>query len=203
MGRTSDARERLVDSASELIHSGGFGAAGVQEICTHAGVKKGSFYHFFPSKLDLALEVVGTWQDKFDAFLAGSLGDDVPPLARIGRLFEAVSRFQEAHRSGDGFLKGCPLGNLALETCNSEERLRTSLDAAFGRAIDRLAAVIEAAHAAGEIGSVESRSTALAVFSLLEGSILMAKTRNDASLIAAQGPAAVAMVRQLAGPPSS
>lgn len=203
MGRTSDARERLVDSASELIHSGGFGGAGVQEICERAGVKKGSFYHFFPSKVDLALEVVGTWQDKFDGFLAECLGGDVPPLARIARLFDAVSRFQEAHRSPDGFLKGCPLGNLALETCNSEERLRTCLDAAFSRAIARLAAVIESAHSAGEIGPVDSRGTALAVFSLLEGSILMAKTRNDPTLIAAQGPAAVAMVRQLAGPPSS
>ena len=31
---------------------------GVNELCQHAGVKKGSFYHFFTSKQDLLLSTV-------------------------------------------------------------------------------------------------------------------------------------------------
>ena len=63
MGRTSDARENLIHSAIELIGNRSYNAVGVQELCEHAGVKKGSFYHFFPSKRHLTLEAIDTiWQ---------------------------------------------------------------------------------------------------------------------------------------------
>ncbi|UCD12029.1 MAG: helix-turn-helix transcriptional regulator [Nitrospinaceae bacterium] len=44
----SDAKQRILDSARGLIYSRSYAGVGVQEICKHAGVKKGSFYHFFP-----------------------------------------------------------------------------------------------------------------------------------------------------------
>ena len=55
MGRKSNAKERLINSAIELIGTRSYNSVGVQEICEHAGVKKGSFYHFFPSKSDLTV----------------------------------------------------------------------------------------------------------------------------------------------------
>ena len=58
MGRTSDARERLIESARELIYARGYNSVGVEEICQHAGVNKGSFYHFYASKRDLVLDVI-------------------------------------------------------------------------------------------------------------------------------------------------
>ena len=61
MGRTSNARERLIESASELWHSRSYADVGVNEICEHAGVRKGSFYHFFASKQDLALAVIDSF----------------------------------------------------------------------------------------------------------------------------------------------
>ena len=53
MGRTSDARERLIATAIELIRARSYESVGVDALCNHAQVKKGSFYHFFPSKQDL------------------------------------------------------------------------------------------------------------------------------------------------------
>ena len=58
MGRHSDARERLIEAAGELWHTRSYADVGVSEICDHAGVQKGSFYHFFSSKRDLALAVI-------------------------------------------------------------------------------------------------------------------------------------------------
>ena len=58
MGRTSDARERLIEAAGDLWHRRSYTDVGVGEICAEAGVQKGSFYHFFPSKQDLALAVI-------------------------------------------------------------------------------------------------------------------------------------------------
>lgn len=58
MGRTSDAKEKILAAARSLIGGRGYSALGVAEICKAAGVPKGSFYCFFESKEALALAVV-------------------------------------------------------------------------------------------------------------------------------------------------
>ena len=37
MGRTSDAKERLIHAAMALIHARSYADVGVQELCEHAG----------------------------------------------------------------------------------------------------------------------------------------------------------------------
>ncbi len=58
MGRTSDARNKILDAARVLVEQRGYTALGVGEICSTAGVPKGSFYYFFESKQALALTVI-------------------------------------------------------------------------------------------------------------------------------------------------
>ncbi|MBL8945826.1 MAG: helix-turn-helix transcriptional regulator, partial [Myxococcales bacterium] len=58
MGRCSDARGRLVATAVALFRERGYTAVSVADICDAAGLKKGSFYHFYASKLDLALDAI-------------------------------------------------------------------------------------------------------------------------------------------------
>ena len=70
MGRMSDARERLLSSAGELIYALGSQGASVEELCERAGVKKGSFYHFFPSKQELTLAALeAQWNMMRDALV--------------------------------------------------------------------------------------------------------------------------------------
>ena len=84
MGRTSDARERLIDEAARLFHSRSYESVGVQELCDAADVHKGSFYHFFPSKEDLAGAVIeAQWEATCETVLDPALAEDVPPLARL------------------------------------------------------------------------------------------------------------------------
>ncbi len=48
MGRTSVAKEKLLQVAFDLIWQQSYGSVSVDDICERAKVKKGSFYHFFP-----------------------------------------------------------------------------------------------------------------------------------------------------------
>ncbi len=56
MPRISDAKPRLMDAARTLIWENSYGSTSVDAICLKAGVRKGSFYHFFESKSALATE---------------------------------------------------------------------------------------------------------------------------------------------------
>src|SRR5438105_4631699 len=58
MGRASNAKERLLKAAGDLIWEQSYGAVTVDAICERADVKKGSFYHFFASKAKLAVAVL-------------------------------------------------------------------------------------------------------------------------------------------------
>lgn len=44
----------------------GYDATGVAEICARAGVSKGAFYHHFPSKHALFMELLNTWLSSLD-----------------------------------------------------------------------------------------------------------------------------------------
>jgi len=85
----TDTYQRILESARDLLHASSYADVGVQAICEKANVKKGSFYHFFPSKHDLTLAVIDTYFADFkesiikDAFTSG-----LPPLERFARFFE-------------------------------------------------------------------------------------------------------------------
>src|SRR5262245_1093285 len=103
MGRTSDARERLIEEACRLFHSRSYESVGVQELCEAAEINKGSFYHFFPSKEDLLAAVIDAqWQTTRSEVLDPALADDVAPLARIERMFALLTRAQRGAKRERG-----------------------------------------------------------------------------------------------------
>src|SRR6478735_1358436 len=105
MGRTSDARERILAAGAELFGRRSYASIGVAEICAAAGVPKGSFYYFFPSKQALALEVV----------------------QRLRDLFVATAEMQNEALKGTGAVVGCLFGNLALEVSEQDDPVRARL----------------------------------------------------------------------------
>ena len=72
MGRTSTAKDRLIEAVLELLWTGSYGGTSVDQICERAGVKKGSFYHYFPSKSELAKAVIDLHAKAFQRQLSGS-----------------------------------------------------------------------------------------------------------------------------------
>lgn len=196
MGRTSDARERLIEEASRLFHQRSYEGVGVQELCEAADINKGSFYHFFKSKDELAAAVIDAyWVAIRDELLAPTLADDVAPLARIQRFFEELTREQRAGRRDLGSTPGCPLANLAGELCNHEPKLRKKLARVFDGMRDALEKTLRDAIAAGELprGSNAAQG-AEALVALAEGACLLSATHDDPALVGRVGRMALALV---------
>lgn len=186
MGRTSDARERLVTSGMMLLHRRSYGSVGVDELCEHAGVKKGSFYHFFASKRDLTLAVLeAQWEAIRDRVLDPAFAVDVSPLERIQRAFELAYRFQLG-AEGDGHaIWGCPLGNLAVELGTQDDVVRAKVQEIFDRFAGYFARGLADAASAGELGAAAADAgvVARALLAYLEGLLVLAKTADDPDLI--------------------
>lgn len=195
MGRTSDARERLLMSASKLISDKGYNAVGVSEVCNDAGVKKGSFYHFFPSKQQLALAVMdlywGHLECQLDHCLVKPGGS---PVARLRAYFSANREQACENTTPCGKQRGCPLGNLVLELSTQDEVLRARLDDIFARWAGYFETVIAEAVELGELRDCCPKRTASDLISFMEGAILMAKLRNDPGLLDGLGGRALRLI---------
>lgn len=180
MGRTSNAKARLLQSAGELIHERGFNAVGVSEICDHAEVNKGSFYHFFPSKQQLVLEVIqGIWHTN-RGFLEETLLAGGSPLQRLRCFFD---RLYENHRSScasQGRQLGCALANLGLEMSTHDPVVRSRVLQAFEGQIGYFESLLREAQNNGDVPSkVDPHSAAEMIVALIEGKILLSKLRDD------------------------
>jgi TetR/AcrR family transcriptional repressor of nem operon len=206
MPRTSDAREHLIEAAGELWHSRSYAEVGVNEICERAGVRKGSFYHFFPSKRDLALAVIDDfWRRVKQEFLDASSDPQLKPLERIVRFVELQSSDLETLAASYGAVPGCPAGNLAVELSTQDEVLRERLDGLFEEMADFFEEAVEQAVAAGDVPETDARCTALAMLAYVQGMFLVAKTSNDAALVRELAPGLLRIAGQsaeLAGPVS-
>ena len=190
MTQVHDTRQRLLDTAQKLFYARSYEDVGVQEICQEAGVKKGSFYHFFPSKRDLTLAILDeSWKRYRETVLAQVFARDLPPLKRIERLLDSQYRHHKAVKDETGQVLGCPYGNLAGEMSTQDEVIRGRLKRIFRDLEAPIEEVLDEAMAAGDLAELDSRATAGAMVAYLEGLTLIAKTWNDPEVIRTLGPA--------------
>lgn len=181
MPRTSDGRERLIEAGVELFSQRPYGSIGVAELCARAGVNKGSFYYFFPSKEALALAVIDrhwAWQQGVWAEILDGPGTI---LERLRALFAATAQMQVDARTGTGWVAGCLFGNLALEVSSQNEPVRERLQEIFDEQIELIRAPLAAAVESGELQrpAEDVDGAAKAIVAQVEGLVLFAKLFND------------------------
>lgn len=179
-----DTQQRILDAARQLIYARSYADVGVAEICEQAGVQKGSFYHFFPSKRDLTLAVLDAHYLTFkEQMVDRAFADDIPPLARLERFARLVYEFQKQIMKDTGRVLGCPVGNLANELASHDEAIREKIDQLFRKAQTHVRQVLKEASRDGALSDVNLEATAQAMFAYFEGVMMLAKTRNDPEVL--------------------
>lgn len=190
MSNETDTRSRILATARDMFHSRSYADVGIQEICEGARVQKGSFYHFFASKRDLAMAVIDSVADEWaHGFVAEAFDLALPPVERLDYMVDAAYYWQKASSDPEGRMPGCLFGNLALEMSTRDDVMRARLNAVFDKARDRFQATLDEAVRIGALAAMNTEATASAMLAYLEGVILLAKTRNDPEVILILGPA--------------
>jgi TetR/AcrR family transcriptional repressor of nem operon len=172
-----DVRRRLLAAGLELVHAQGFSASGVKDITDAAGVPKGSFYAYFPSKEAFAAAILDHYWSDIAARLLPILDADGLAQERIQRFFHALA---DEHEAGE-FLLGCLVGNLSLELSGSSEPVREELVRILDAWGEALTACVRAGQ--GRSGGIRADLDAADLASLLieswEGAALRGKVTRS------------------------
>lgn len=184
MGRVSDARERLMKAMEELIWTGSYGTTTIDQICEKAGVKKGSFYYFFDSKVELAVAAVEeNWQlhrPGLDAIFSPT----VPPLERLRKYCEYGYRFQAEIREKHGCVLGCPLFSVGAEVSTSEDhRVQQKIQEILEYKRKYLETAIRDAHAAGLANAPDPATKSRILFAYYQGLQTQARIQNSLDVL--------------------
>jgi TetR/AcrR family transcriptional repressor of nem operon len=168
----------VLQHAAALIREKGFRSTSIADVLERAGIQKGSFYYYFPSKEDLGHAVLDRWVADMQHEIVDGLtaADGPPPLERITSCLKLFVTETEAH----GCRGGCVFGNLALELADVHEGFRARLAESFRRLSGAFASLIEKARAAGDVRSdTDARSLGEFLVACVEGGILLAKVHKS------------------------
>jgi AcrR family transcriptional regulator len=147
--RGEETRARILEAATEAFARYGYDSASVAEICRRAGVTKGGFYHHFPSKQALFLEMLERWLGGIDdqLELARSGAGDVP-----GQLLSMSAMIRLVFQEAGGRL---PLFLEFLNKAGHSPVVWQATVAPFRRYHDYFAAMVESGVKEGSLRSVD------------------------------------------------
>jgi len=183
MGRTSDAKEKLLTVAFDLIHESSYGSVSVDHICTRAGVNKGSFYYFFKTKTDLVVAAYEEqWRHK-QAEYEKIFAKDHPPLKRLELWCEYMRRVQKQRHTKYGHVCGCPYASVGGELATSDAKVRRCTQELIEKHIQFLAEAIEDAQKSGDALPGDAQLKGELVHAFVIGLLLRAKIYNDLKVL--------------------
>ncbi len=167
----------IVRKGAALIHEQGFNATGIQQVLDAAGIPKGSFYHYFQSKEDFGSAVIDYFATTTGELFNSYLNDKRhPPLTRLDNLFAHFEK--ELNKTGCAL--GCPLGNLALELADTNDKLREHLHEVIKNIILQLEnCLIEAKQNKSITNGLNTHDTARFLFHAFEGAIMDTKVEKS------------------------
>ena len=173
---------RLLETGLALLLERGYSGLSVQDILDHTGVPKGSFYHHFESKEDMALQAVDLYTSQGHTLLDMCLAPDGrPALERVRSFFEELGSLYESQ----GYL-GCLLGALGQELSGVNPAFRAKIEECLSSLSVRIAEGLAEAQAEGTLpAAADPQELADVLINTWEGAALRSRLlRSPAPLSA-------------------
>jgi TetR/AcrR family transcriptional regulator, transcriptional repressor for nem operon len=178
-----DTRERILIATIDNLWCHSYGSVSVEDICADARVQKGSFYHYFPSKVDVVIEAYEYYwrsnQPLFDTVFSPSLA----PLDRLRGYCNTMYSKQKEQVEKFGKVLGCPYVACGSELSTQEERVRQKMDEIFTRSSRYFETLLRDAKAEGLVSAKNVAVLAQDMMSYIGGVMYQAKLKNDVEII--------------------
>jgi TetR/AcrR family transcriptional regulator, transcriptional repressor for nem operon len=181
--RTNDPegmRQKILDVAETAFQERGYHATSLGDLMHAAGVTGGALHHHFATKKALGMAVIAervaaeveeTWLRPVEEAKSAREG--------VAQVFAAVAGELERQ----GFVRGCPLNNLAHELSLADDDFRAALAGIFEAWRAAIADRVRLDQEGGvEAGTDPERFAALTV-AAYSGAMSMAKAAQDAAML--------------------
>ena len=176
-----ELKAKLLNAALNVIRAKGYAATTVDDICHAAGVTKGSFFHHFKSKDELALSAAAYWGEMTEGFFASAPYHQLEdPLQRLLGYVD----FRAEILRGDLPDYTCLLGTLVQEIYATHPDIRAACDQGMSTHIAILTRDIEAAKQLYAPGAPWSAaSVGYFIQSVLQGAFIFAKAKQGPEVV--------------------
>ncbi|HZZ47775.1 MAG TPA: TetR/AcrR family transcriptional regulator [Pseudonocardia sp.] len=164
-------RTRMIEAAARLFQRHGYAATSWRVIVAEAGTPWGSAHHCFPGgKQELAIEALRLSSRRVANLLEQSLAEGTDVADGVIRWFDAAG----AHLADSGYVEGCPIATVALETADEPAVAEACAVALRSWTAPLVTALLES-------GSTAQHAEQLAslIVSGLEGALLTARLQHD------------------------
>jgi TetR/AcrR family transcriptional regulator, transcriptional repressor for nem operon len=181
-----ESKTRLLDAALHVIRAKGYTATRIEDICEAAGLTKGSFFHHFDSKEDLALAAAEYWGENTSTLFAAAayraLAELPDPLDRLLSYID----LRKALIQGELPDFTCFAGTMVQEIYDTHPAIRE----ACGKTIcDHAATLVpdieEAIRRHGIKADWTAESLALYTQATVQGAFILAKAKHGRDVAAA------------------
>lgn len=168
-----------MQAAVEMIWTQSYGGVSVDEICAKADSKKGSFYHYFSSKSELAIAAMEyLWQGMKPGF-DETFSPQRPPLERLRKYAENTIREQEESKKTFGYIVGCPFTSVGSEQCSCGDGLSVKSKDILCRLTCYLKSAIQDAIDEGSLPTMDAASAASQLLTYMLGALSLARVSNS------------------------
>ncbi|MEV0374905.1 TetR/AcrR family transcriptional regulator [Streptomyces sp. NPDC050636] len=171
-----DTRARILRTAADLFQRQGYGATGLTQVLAESGAPKGSLYFHFPQgKEQLAAEAVTLAGTEMGERMAAALAAASGPADAITALGALWAQGLE----DSDYRDGCPVATVALEEAGDAGPIH---DACQGTYQLWLSGLVEQLRGWG-MAEQEAQELADLAMSSLQGALLLARVRRDATVV--------------------
>lgn len=183
-------RQRILDAATALISERGIAGTSLDDIRDMAQASKSQLYLYFPDRETLLREVAASTCDSVIDAQADTLGA-FDSIDGIRRYLDATVALQVERDQPSG----CPIASLAGQLADHDERSRLILADGLDRWEAGLRRGLEAMAERGELETGTDPATlATQSLALLQGGLLLAQVRRDATQLRVAADAVLALI---------
>ncbi len=179
----SETKRKLLETAVQLIWESSYGSVSVDDICNKAGVNKGSFYYAFKSKSDLAVAAFERYWETKQPKLDQIFSAQVPPLARLQKICEAIRDDQNERYRVIGKVLGCPFCSLGGELSTQDENIRKKMEQMGMRFTKYYETLVRDLATEGLIECKNAKELAEELYFYVIGVLMQAKIENDPKIL--------------------
>ncbi|APO79257.1 TetR family transcriptional regulator protein (plasmid) [Rhizobium etli 8C-3] len=173
-------RKRIVDTAFNAFTTRGYGVTTVQDLKAAARVTGGAFSHHFPTKKELGLAVLnGNVTDAVEETWIKPISQAKTASDGVEAIFTKIIRELDQQ----GFVSGCPLGNLMSEPAAQDGAMRQAAIAILAQWRGKLAQKIRADQLAGHYAHLDAEAAAIFVIASYWGAMGIAKASQSSSAV--------------------